>query len=51
MVGVWAAATCDEWFRGLLMYRRWKRRQWLKYAHRTRDKVTTLKAEGAVPLA
>jgi putative MATE family efflux protein len=51
MLGVWAAATCDEWFRGLLMYRRWKRRHWLKYAHRTRDKVTTLKAEGAVPLA
>jgi putative MATE family efflux protein len=47
LVGVWAACTCDEWFRGLLMYRRWRRRQWLKYAHRTRDRVNTLKAEGA----
>ncbi|MBT0569058.1 MATE family efflux transporter [Curvibacter sp. CHRR-16] len=33
--GVWLAMICDEWFRGLMMYRRWKRRRWLKYARRT----------------
>jgi Na+-driven multidrug efflux pump len=47
LLGVWAAGTCDEWCRGLLMYRRWRRRQWLKYAHRTRDGVDALREEGA----
>ena len=37
--GVWLAMTCDEWLRGLLMYRRWKSRRWLKYAHRTYNTV------------
>ena len=45
LLGVWAAGTCDEWCRGLLMYRRWRRRQWLKYAHRTRDGVHALRGE------
>lgn len=47
LLGVWAAGTCDEWCRGLLMYRRWRRRQWLKYAHRTREGVHALREEGA----
>lgn len=37
--GVWVAMTLDEWLRGLLMYRRWKKRKWLKYAERTRERV------------
>ena len=39
LVGVWIAMAADEWLRGLLMYRRWKQRKWLKYAQRTHDKV------------
>ena len=39
LVGVWIAMTADEWLRGLMMYRRWKQRKWLKYAERTRAKV------------
>ena len=38
--GIWIAMMIEEWFRGLIMYRRWKRRDWLKYAHRSRDQVT-----------
>ncbi|MES2581981.1 MAG: MATE family efflux transporter [Pseudomonadota bacterium] len=39
LIGVWIAMAADEWLRGMLMYRRWKQRKWLKYAQRTRDKV------------
>lgn len=39
LVGVWIAMTMDEWLRGLLMYRRWRQRKWLKYAQRTHAKV------------
>ncbi len=39
LVGVWCAMAADEWLRGILMYRRWKQRKWLKYAQRTHDKV------------
>ena len=38
--GIWAAMMFEEWLRGLIMYRRWKRRDWLKYAHRSRDQVS-----------
>lgn len=34
--GVWLAMTVDEWTRGVLMYRRWKARKWVKYAERSR---------------
>ena len=44
LVGVWIAMTCDEWLRGLMMYRRWRQRKWLKYAERTRAKVQAHKA-------
>ncbi len=37
--GIWLAMMIEEWFRGLIMYRRWKRRDWLKYAHRSREQV------------
>ena len=38
--GIWIAMMLEEWLRGLIMYRRWKRRDWLKYAHRSRDLVS-----------
>ena len=36
LVGVWCAFLIDEWFRGLAMLHRWKKRRWLKYALRMR---------------
>jgi Na+-driven multidrug efflux pump len=44
--GLWIAMMIEEWVRGLLMYRRWKRRDWLKFAHRSRDQVSA----NALPL-
>ena len=29
LVGVWCAFLIDEWFRGLAMQHRWKKRRWL----------------------
>lgn len=40
LTGIWIAMMLEEWLRGLLMYRRWKRRDWLKYAHRSRDQAS-----------
>jgi len=37
--GIWIAMMIEEWFRGLIMYRRWKQRGWMKFAQRSRDKV------------
>jgi Na+-driven multidrug efflux pump len=39
LVGVWIAMITDEWTRGLLMYWRWKKRRWVKYAERMRSHV------------
>lgn len=39
LVGIWIAMTCDEWLRGLVMYRRWATRKWLPYAERSRAAV------------
>ena len=39
LVGIWIAMITDEWLRGLLMYRRWKKRRWVKYAERSRAHV------------
>jgi putative MATE family efflux protein len=33
--GIWISMTIDEWFRGVTMYWRWKKRRWLKYAQRS----------------
>jgi putative MATE family efflux protein len=44
--GIWIAMMIEEWLRGLLMYRRWVRRDWLKFAHRSRDQVSA----NALPL-
>jgi putative MATE family efflux protein len=34
--GVWLSMCCDEWLRGLLMYRRWTRRRWVANAQKSR---------------
>lgn len=49
LMGVWIAMTADEWLRGLMMYRRWKQRKWLKYAERTRAKVQRLLSLFSLP--
>ncbi len=38
--GIWIAMMSEEWIRGLIMYRRWTGRKWLKYAHRSREQVS-----------
>ncbi len=38
--GIWIAMTADEWLRGLMMYRRWKSRRWIKHAQRSRADAT-----------
>lgn len=40
LIGVWAAMTADEWFRGLLMLRRWLKRSWVSHAERSRRNLT-----------
>lgn len=39
LTGVWIAMIVDEWLRGVIFYRRWKRRQWIPYAERSRAHV------------
>jgi putative MATE family efflux protein len=39
LVGVWIAMLTDEWLRGVLMYWRWKKRRWVKYAERSRARI------------
>ncbi|AOS45821.1 Multidrug resistance protein NorM [Lacunisphaera limnophila] len=39
LVGIWIAMTCDEWLRGIIMYRRWVGRKWLPFAERSRAEV------------
>jgi putative MATE family efflux protein len=39
LMGVWVAFTCDEWVRGIAMYRRWKSRVWEKHARAVRAHV------------
>jgi len=34
--GIWIAMMTDEWFRATMMYRRWKRRRWVKYAKQSK---------------
>jgi hypothetical protein len=56
LAGFWIAMMTDEWLRGLLMCRRWKKRRWLKYAQRGRahatgagDSPTPVQAAGSFP--
>lgn len=39
--GVWVAMALDEWLRGMLFLRRWRKRRWLGYAQRTHAQVQT----------
>jgi len=39
LIGVWVAMAVEEWFRGLMMLRRWTKRSWLPHAHSSRDAV------------
>jgi putative MATE family efflux protein len=48
LTGIWISMICDEWVRGLLMYRRWKRRHWMEHAHRSRAQVAELALVDAV---
>jgi Na+-driven multidrug efflux pump len=36
LVGVWIAYAADEWLRGLLMWRRWVKLQWVPMARASR---------------
>ena len=37
--GIWVVMMTEEWLRGLIMYRRWTKRAWLKHARRSREQV------------
>lgn len=39
LVGVWIAYAADEWLRGLLMWRRWVRLQWVPMARGSRRRL------------
>jgi putative MATE family efflux protein len=39
LVGVWIAYAADEWLRGLLMWRRWVRLQWVPMARASRRRL------------
>lgn len=40
LTGIWVTMLVEEWVRGLIMYWRWKRRDWLPYAQRSRSAVS-----------
>jgi putative MATE family efflux protein len=42
LAGVWLAMTTDEWVRGLLMLRRWQKRQWIPFAEHSRREIHAL---------
>jgi putative MATE family efflux protein len=44
LYGIWIAMACDEWLRAALMYSRWKRRRWVKYAKRSHASAAGLGA-------
>lgn len=37
VAGVWLSMCCDEWLRGMIMYRRWTRRHWVQHAEQSRQ--------------
>ena len=39
LVGVWIAYTADEWLRGLLMWRRWSKLDWVPHARASRRRL------------
>lgn len=48
--GIWLAMMTEEWVRGLIMARRWKKRRWLKYAERSREQVSATRLPQPVEL-
>jgi len=44
LIGVWIAYIADEWLRGLLMWRRWARLDWLPMARASRRRLRRLHA-------
>jgi putative MATE family efflux protein len=42
LIGVWIAYISDEWLRGLLMWRRWARLDWLPMARASRRRLRAL---------
>ena len=42
LFGVFLAYALDEWTRGLLMWRRWLRRDWLPHARAARRRIRSL---------
>jgi Na+-driven multidrug efflux pump len=48
LVGVWIAMAADEWFRGLVMLRRWRSGAWRRSALVRRAGVGAVAAGGAV---
>jgi putative MATE family efflux protein len=47
VTGIWIAMAADEWCRAGMMYWRWRRRGWLKYARRSHAHVAGLASEVA----
>lgn len=39
LTGIWIAMMSEEWLRGLIMFRRWRQRGWMKHAERSRAQV------------
>ena len=39
LTGVWIAYAADEWLRGLLMWRRWRRQDWVPHARASRRRL------------
>jgi putative MATE family efflux protein len=37
---IWLVMMSEEWLRGLIMDRRWKKRGWMKHAQRSREQVS-----------
>lgn len=31
VMGAWVAISVDEWFRGIIMFRRWRSKAWTKF--------------------
>jgi putative MATE family efflux protein len=46
--GVWLAYVADEWVRGLLMWRRWSRHQWVPYARATHRRMRHAQHSGTI---
>jgi putative MATE family efflux protein len=39
IAGIWLSMCCDEWLRGVFMYRRWKQRHWVERAQQSRAAI------------